>query len=74
MWYLVTAFSETWLIWADYVEKLDVIVDMYDPDIVICECVERVDRSEHIEMFANRLQKKNDWLRIRRHELCRTQK
>lgn len=50
------SFSEVWIIWGDYTNDLDVIIDMYNPDIVVYECAERADRSELIYQFAQKLQ------------------
>lgn len=50
------SFSEVWLIWGDYTNSLDIIVEIYQPDIVIYECAERVDRSEGVFKFAQKLQ------------------
>lgn len=49
------SFSEMWLIWADYVADLDEIVEMYEPDIVIYECAERIERSQFITELADKL-------------------
>ena len=53
---IAESFSEVWLVWGDYTASLPEIVDMYDPDIVIYECAERVDRSEAICELAKTLQ------------------
>lgn len=53
---IAESFSEVWLVWGDYTASLPEIVDMYDPDIVIYECAERVDRSAAICELAKTLQ------------------
>ena len=54
---IAESFSEVWLIWGEYTEDLPGIVEQYDPDIVIYECAERVDRSGNIVGLAYELQK-----------------
>lgn len=49
------SFSEVWLIWGDYTSKLDDVIEMYDPDIVVYECAERVDRSNAVVGLADKL-------------------
>lgn len=49
------SFSEVWLIWADYNKDIREIIDLYQPDIVIYECAERVDRSGQLYQFAQSL-------------------
>ena len=41
---IAESYAETWLIWADYIGDLPAILELYDADIVIFECAERVDR------------------------------
>lgn len=53
---IAESFSEVWLVWGDYTASLPEIVDAYDPDIVIYECAERVDRSTAICELAEALQ------------------
>lgn len=53
---LAESFSEVWLIWGDYAESLPEIVDLYNPDMVIYECAERVDRIWAIRKLALKLQ------------------
>ena len=53
---IAESFSEVWLVWGDYTSKLPQIVNLYDPDIVIYECAERVDRSTAICNLAKKLQ------------------
>ncbi|MBE5943305.1 MAG: hypothetical protein E7258_00125 [Lachnospiraceae bacterium] len=50
------SFSEVWLVWGDYTKELDYVVEMYQPDIIIYEAAERVDRSEGMYKFAQKLQ------------------
>lgn len=45
---LAESFHETVLIWGDYLSDYKAIVDEYNPDIVIVEAAERVDRSYEI--------------------------
>ncbi len=52
---IAESFSEVWLVWGDYTTNLDTVVDMYNPDIVIYECAERVDRSFEVKLLANKL-------------------
>lgn len=49
------SFHSTWLVWGDYTGELKEIVEMYQPDIVIYECAERVDRSPNICLLAETL-------------------
>lgn len=62
--YLVEDFAESFgkviLIWADYGEHLTHIVATYNPDIVVFECAERVDRSHIIELVAGKINKSNN--------------
>ena len=53
---IAESFSEVWLVWGDYTLSLPEIVDAYDPDVVIYECAERVDRSAAICGLAEALQ------------------
>lgn len=53
---IAESFSEVWLVWGDYTLSLPEIVDVYDPDVVIYECAERVDRSAAICELAEALQ------------------
>ena len=45
---IAESFGEVWLIWGDYTANLPEIVELYNPDIVIYECAERVDRSSSV--------------------------
>ena len=56
---IAESFSEVWLIWGDYTASLPEIVDLYNPNIVIYECAERVDRSTAICALAEKLQNEN---------------
>lgn len=53
--YFPQSFSEVWLIRADYTADLPEIIEKFQPDIVIYECAERVDRSEEICKLAETL-------------------
>lgn len=53
---IAESFSEVWLVWGDYTLSLPEIIDAYDPDVVIYECAERVDRSAAICELAEALQ------------------
>ena len=50
------SFGEVWLVWGDYTAVLPQIVELCDPDIVIYECAERVDRSMAVCALAETLQ------------------
>ena len=52
---IAESFSQVWLIWGDYTMDMENIVEMYDPDIVIYECAERVDRSYSVVELADSL-------------------
>ena len=52
---LAESFSEIWLVRADHTGKLPAIVEMFQPDVVIYECAERVDRSNAICELAENL-------------------
>ena len=45
---LAESFSETILIWGDYLPNYSSIIDEYQPDIVVVEAAERVDRTRSI--------------------------
>lgn len=45
---IAESYAETWLIWADYIGDLPEILEIYDADMVIFECAERVDRSYNV--------------------------
>ena len=49
------SFAEVWLVWGDYTADLPEIVNLCDPDLVIYECAERVDRSSSVCSLAERL-------------------
>ena len=53
---LAESFGEVWLVWGDYTAVLPQIVELCDPDIVIYECAERVDRSMAVCALAETLQ------------------
>ena len=53
---IAESFSEVWLIWADYLESLPEILELYDADMVIMECAERVDRNWAIYKLTARLE------------------
>lgn len=52
---LAESFSQTYMIWGDYTNEMEAMIDICQPDIVICECAERVDRSRAICELAERL-------------------
>ena len=47
--------SEVWLVWGDYTKDLPKVVELYQPDVVIYECAERVDRSTAVCNLAKAL-------------------
>ncbi len=47
------SFSQVWLIWGDYTKEMESMIEIYDPDIVIYECAERVDRSKAVVAFGD---------------------
>lgn len=49
------SFGEVWLVWGDYTLDLPQIVELCDPDLVIYECAERVDRSSTVCKLAEQL-------------------
>lgn len=53
---IAESFSEVWLVWGNYTDELPEIVELCDPDIVIYECAERVDRSVAICSLADKLE------------------
>ena len=52
---IAESFGEVWLVWGDYTADLSQIVDLYQPDLVIYECAERVDRSKAVCALADSL-------------------
>ena len=52
---LAESFSELWMVWGEYTKELPEIVALYQPDIVIYECAERVDRSSAVCDLAESL-------------------
>ncbi|MFG6329094.1 MAG: hypothetical protein K1W06_06400 [Lachnospiraceae bacterium] len=52
---IAESFSEVWLVWGDYTSELDEVIKLYEPDIVIYECAERVDRSQAVVLFADKI-------------------
>lgn len=52
---LAESFSQTYMIWGDYTNEMEAMIDICQPDIVIYECAERVDRSRAICELAERL-------------------
>ena len=56
---LAESFGEVWLIWADNMIDLQEIVDLYQPDLVILENAERVDRSGQMLNLTEKLQAEN---------------
>lgn len=53
------SFSEVWVIWGDYTDELPEIIDFYQPDLVVYECAERVDRSYNVFNLAQALKEKD---------------
>lgn len=51
------SFAQIWVVWGDYTGDLPQIVEELDPDLVIYECAERVDRSGAICDLADALRK-----------------
>lgn len=49
------SFAQTWMVWGDYTEKLPEVVETLQPDIVIYECAERVDRSSAVIALSKNL-------------------
>lgn len=49
------SFSEVWVIWADHMEELPQMLEIYDADMVIIECAERVDRNYNMYNLAQAL-------------------
>ena len=52
---LAESFSRTYMIWGDYTSQMADMIEVCQPDIVIYECAERVDRSRAICELAERL-------------------
>ena len=52
---LAESFSRTYMIWGDYTSQMTDMIEVCQPDIVIYECAERVDRSRAICELAERL-------------------
>lgn len=53
--FLAESFSKTSIIWADHTVEMEEMVKIYQPDIVLYECAERVDRSELICDLADEI-------------------
>ncbi len=53
---IAESYGEVWLVWGDYTTDLPEIVALCDPDVVIYECAERVDRSYAVCNLADKLQ------------------
>ena len=53
---IAESFGEVWLVWGDYTPDLPKIVELCEPDVVIYECAERVDRSYAVCDLAQALQ------------------
>ena len=45
---LAESFHETIIVWGNYLDDIQAIMDAYDPDIVVVEAAERVDRTRRI--------------------------
>ena len=56
---LAESFREVWMVWGDHTWAFTQIVELCNPDIVIYECAERVDRSEDICILAQNLDSAN---------------
>lgn len=52
---IAESFGEVWLVWGDYTKQIPEIVELCDPDLVIYECAERVDRSADVCSLAKKL-------------------
>ena len=60
---LAESFYRVYLIWGDYLPELPLMLEEFDPDIVIIECAERVDRTWAFPRIVNALteeSKKNE--------------
>lgn len=55
---LAESFSEVWLVWGDYTPELPEVAELFQPDLVIYECAERVDRSDEVCELGAALQEK----------------
>ena len=55
---IAESFSEVWLIWGNHLEGMDELVEMYSPDIVILESVERADVSSIVVRLAEKIANK----------------
>lgn len=53
---IAESFGEVWLVWGDYTIDILEIVELCDPDIVIYECAERVDRSYAVCDLASKIE------------------
>lgn len=56
---IAESFREVWMVWGDYTNDLPEIVALCDPDLVIYECAERVDRSSSVCELAEKLRGMN---------------
>ena len=54
---LAESFHEVIILWGDYLHEYKEIMEAYEPDIVVVEAAERVDRTGRIEMGAEALKK-----------------
>lgn len=52
---IAQSFGETVMIYAEYLEELPEILDLYEPDIVIYECAERVNRDHRVVNLGERI-------------------
>ncbi len=52
------SFAQVWLVWGDYTTDFCEVIELYQPDIVIYECAERVDRSNSVVKLANEMREK----------------
>lgn len=52
---IAESFGQVWMVWGDHTWELPEIVELYQPDLVIYECAERVDRSSGVCSLAEKL-------------------
>lgn len=62
-WYIADdlseSFHETIYIWTDYIRDLKTIIDIFEPDIVLLQNAERVDKTDFIVEAARRINEAN---------------
>lgn len=54
---IAESFGTLWFVWGDYLTDMPALMDLCQPDIVIVECAERVDRSPTVIDLAQTLTK-----------------